>query len=234
MQQLWHNGDGVSKDVINAETIHIRLRCLLDLLNDDLRGPTPHLCITFAATSQIFTTVSKVASSFLNDGIIHEALEICSFLIDCEEEDFLKERSFASATTTFVDDIIMSGQLAADTETESLMLEVLFSVASRIRRESDILPTWFIPWSQGDGTGAFEDTGSEPASITRRQDFPLFYLLLDHIARNGRAGEFARMGVLYIIEISSPSEELERWVVEGDMATMLASGLGALYSQLSR
>ena len=114
------------------------------------------------------------------------------------------------------------------------MLEVLFSVASRIRRESDILSAWFIPWSRSNGTGPSENTASEPVSITRRHDFPLFYLLLDHVARNGRAGEFARMGVLYILEVLSRSEELERWVIEGDMATMLASGLGALYSQLSR
>ena len=234
MQQLWHNGDGVSKDAINAETIRIRMRRLLDLLNDDLRGPTPHLCITFAATSQIFITVSKIASSFLKDGIIHEALELCSFLIDCEEENFLKERGFANATITLVDRIVTSGQLARDTETESLMLEVLFSVASSIRRESDILSTWFMPQIRGDSMGASEHTASEPARITRTQDFPLFYLLLDHVARSGRVGEFARMGVLYIIEISSRSEELERWVVESDIAMMLASGLGALYSQLSR
>lgn len=210
------------------------MRRLLDLLKNDLRGTTPHLCITLAATSQIFTTISKIASSFLNDGIVHEALEICNFLIDCDEEDFLKEQSFSNATTALIDDVVLSGQLAGHTETESLMLEVLFSIASRIRLEPDILPTWFMPRNLGDGTGDSRQPASEPARVTRRQDFPLFYLLLDHIAHNGRAGEFARMGVLYVIEASSRSEELERWVVEGDMATMMASGLGALYSQLSR
>lgn len=47
-------------------------------------------------------------------------------------------------------------------------------------------------------------------------------------------GDFARTGLLYIIEAASSTGELERWIAESDLATLMASGLGALYSQLSR
>ena len=47
-------------------------------------------------------------------------------------------------------------------------------------------------------------------------------------------GDFARTGLLYIIESASSSKALETWIVESDLATIMASGLGALYSQLSR
>lgn len=30
------------------------------------------------------------------------------------------------------------------------------------------------------------------------------------------------------------AQDLEQWIVESDLATLMASGLGALYSQLSR
>ncbi len=50
----------------------------------------------------------------------------------------------------------------------------------------------------------------------------------------GRVGDFARTGLLYIIEAASSSIDLEQWIVESDLATLMASGLGALYSQLSR
>ena len=62
----------------------------------------------------------------------------------------------------------------------------------------------------------------------------MFYLLLDYVHHDGRVGDFARTGLLYIIEAASSSVELERWIVESDLATLMASGLGALYSQLSR
>lgn len=50
----------------------------------------------------------------------------------------------------------------------------------------------------------------------------------------GRVGDFARTGLLYIIEAAYTSGDLEKWIVESDLATLMASGLGALYSQLSR
>jgi hypothetical protein len=70
--------------------------------------------------------------------------------------------------------------------------------------------------------------------VTNKEDFPLFYLLIDYVHHEGRVGDFSRTGLLYIVESASTSEELERWIVESDLATLMASGLGALYSQLSR
>jgi Retinoic acid induced 16-like protein len=67
-----------------------------------------------------------------------------------------------------------------------------------------------------------------------KEDFPLFYLLIDYIHHEGRIGDFARTGLLYIIEAASNSVALEQWIVESDLATLMATGLGALYSQLSR
>ena len=125
------------------------------------------------------------------------------------------------------------GPLAGDIEVQSLVVEVLFGIASRARVEPTILPTWFRPKEAVDING-IEDQSTTDFNGPRREDFPLLYLLLHHIPDHGRTGEFARMGVLYIIESASHSEILERWLVESDMAQRMASGLGALYSQLSR
>ncbi|KAK9367392.1 Retinoic acid induced 16-like protein-domain-containing protein [Lipomyces kononenkoae] len=69
---------------------------------------------------------------------------------------------------------------------------------------------------------------------SRNDDFPLFCFLLEFIHHEGRAGEFARTGLLYIVELALPSSSLEQWILESDLGTLMASGLGALYSQLSR
>ncbi|MCJ1350909.1 MAG: hypothetical protein MMC33_000891 [Icmadophila ericetorum] len=231
--QVWHNGVDVSTDSITAEKLRTRLRRLVDLLNDDLRGPTPHLCISFAATSRLLVTVSRIASHFLNDGIIHEALEITTILIDCEDEDFMEDRSFAKSVTALINNIPKSAPLAADIEVENMTVEVLFTIASKIRLKPEILPVWFTPrihkriGEEGEGEKISPARGG-------KEEFPLFFLCLHHIPYEGRTGEFARMGVLYIIEAASRSEDLEHWIVESDMAAMMASGLGAMYSQLSR
>ncbi|WDK23008.1 hypothetical protein CGRA01v4_14299 [Colletotrichum graminicola] len=57
---------------------------------------------------------------------------------------------------------------------------------------------------------------------------------MDYIHHEGKVGDFARTGLLYIIESASSDESLEQWIVESDLSTLMATGLGALYSQLSR
>lgn len=207
---------------------------MAELLNDDTRGPTPHLCVAFAATSRLLVIVLRIASAFVNDGITHEALGICSLLIDCEEEAFLEDRGFVGVLPQFVRSITRTVPGTEDVETESALLEVLFGIASRIRLQPEILPVWFRPRSNDSDDESDDEKTGDSGSGSRHEDFPLFYLLLYYVPAEGRVGEFARMGLLYLIESASHSERLERWIVEGDMATLMASGLGALYSQLSR
>ena len=201
-------------------------------MTNDQRGPTPHLCITFAATSRLLVTVARVSAGFNNDGITREALEICSLLIDSEEEAFLEDRGFADTLPAFVEGIrdSLSRNLVDAAEMESSMVEVLFGIASKLRMEPHILRAWFRPEKPEED----EEELSDSERRTRLEEFPLFYLLLHYIPAVGRAGEFARMGLLYILETCITSEDLERWIVEGDMAALMVSGLAALYSQLSR
>lgn len=120
-------------------------------------------------------------------------------------------------------------------ETEADVVELAFNITTKIRLDPDILPAWFSTQSRD------EDEDEEPDDAhdkftgkTQKEDFPLFYLLIDYIHEEGRIGDFARTGLLYIIEAASNSVALEQWIVESDLATLMATGLGALYSQLSR
>ncbi|KAK9478742.1 Retinoic acid induced 16-like protein-domain-containing protein [Lipomyces japonicus] len=70
--------------------------------------------------------------------------------------------------------------------------------------------------------------------INSKPDFPLFYFLMGFIHDEGRAGEFARTGILYLVECALSSSQFEQWVLGSDFGTLMASGLGAMYSQLSR
>lgn len=133
-------------------------------------------------------------------------------------------------------------------------MELIFGVVNNIRVRPDILPAWFVPKVKDKDKDRYRDretvaetvadttaaddareSGSrEFAGAMRKDDFPLFYLLVDYVHREGRPGDFARTGVLYIIETASRSRDLQRWLIESDLATLMATGLGAQYSQLSR
>jgi hypothetical protein len=136
---------------------------------------------------------------------------------------------------TFVGKVAGVNGMVLSGETESEVVELLFGVAAKIRLEPEILPVWFTSKGYGsDGGIQTPDERQKFAGATHKDDFPLFYLLIDYVHHEGRVGDFARTGLLYIIESASSSEDLEQWIVESDLATLMASGLGALYSQLSR
>ncbi|RIB11256.1 Retinoic acid induced 16-like protein [Gigaspora rosea] len=66
----------------------------------------------------------------------------------------------------------------------------------------------------------------------REYKFLLFSYLLHFLHREGKSGEYARCGLLFIIELKD--EQLGEFILESDFAQIMAAGLGALYSQLPR
>lgn len=187
----------------------------------------------FAAESQIYISVAKIATTSYNESIIHQALRLFGTLIDGEEEDFLQNTTFSQALMNLMLRITGANSLQLSLDTEVEVVQLAFSIAAKIRLEPGILAAWF---ETDDESSEDDELGHHErfAGKTSKDDFPLFYLLIDYIHHEGRAGDFARTGLLYIIESASTSISLERWLVESDLATLMATGLGALYSQLSR
>lgn len=167
--------------------------------------------------------------SSCDPGIISSAAVLFNTLIDAEVDGIVDNRIFARA---LVDLVCRAG--SAGEEGEGRLVELLFGVANNIRLRPDILPAWFFPKDHGNQKPEPVEAGKEFAGATRKDDFPFFYLLIDYVHHEGRSGDFARTGLLYIIETASRSKELERWLIESDLATLMATGLGALYSQLNR
>lgn len=155
-------------------------------------------------------------------------------LVESEEEAFVESEAFAASLTNLMVKITGANSIRLGSDTEARVVELAFNITTKIRLEPNILPAWFKLRSAGqqqddriqDGRDTFEGR-------TQKQDFPLFYLLVDYIHHEGKVGDFARTGLLYIIEAAANSAELEQWIVESDLSTLMATGLGALYSQLS-
>ena len=202
------------------------------MLENEIQAPAPHLCIEYLAASRAYTVITRVASSSYNESIIRETLELSNILIENEEGSFLDDQRFADALIAFINAI--SSSVTSLVEAESAMVEVLFGIAAKVRLQPEILPAWFRPGRRELEGSTTRKPESEFNSRVHNQEFPLFYFLLDYVHHEGKVGDFARTGLLYIIETATRSEDLERWIIESDLAMLMASGLGALYSQLSR
>jgi hypothetical protein len=180
--------------------------------------------------------VSRIGAVAQHEGVIREAVSVFQALIESEEEGFLENERFAHALMVFVERTAGSGNLFVGEDTEGEIVELLFGIAAKIRLQPEILPVWFTDREQSRQRRQSLENGKEKdfVGVTSKGDFPLCYQLIDHVHHEGRMGDFARTGLLYIFESASKSEELERWIVASDMPTLMATGLGALYSQLSR
>ena len=201
---------------------------LNSILSEEARGAAPHPCVAYAASSQVFVTVTKLALSFHDEGLIRSATVFFNTLIDAEVDGVVDNRLFARAMV----DLVRRAEKTSD-EVEGRLVELIFGIANNIRLQPGILPAWFVPRATQDSDSQ-APSGTEFAGATRKDEFPLFYLLVDYVHHEGRAGDFARTGLLYLIETASRSKNLEKWLIESDLATLMATGLGALYSQLGQ
>ncbi len=240
-QQTWRNSSNLIHDIGAADTIELRIQELTGILVDESRRPLPHTCLAFAAEKQIYVPISKIAATSYNLYIIKEAVYFFGTLIESEDDAFVEAETFASSLTNLFVRITGANSIRLDRDTETKVVELAFNITTKVRLRPDILPAWFKAQQDAPGAGNGGRTKESESherfkGKTQRNDFPLFYILMDYIHSEGRVGDFARTGLLYIIESASSasSASLEQWIVESDLSTLMATGLGALYSQLSR
>lgn len=179
--------------------------------------------------------IGKIATTSYDEWIIKEAVLFFATLIESEEEAFVENETFSASLTNLLVRITGMNGVPLGLDTESRVVELAFNITTKIRLDPNILPAWFKAHRTARQKGERDRETLEPfAGRAQRADFPLFYILMDYIHHEGKVGDFARTGLLYIIEAASSSASLEQWIVESDLSTLMATGLGALYSQLSR
>lgn len=251
--QIWRSTSNLPRDEVAVEAIEERLVELTTILADESRRPLPHPCIAFAASKQIYVPVAKIATTSYNQWIVREAVQFFATLIESEEEAFVESEAFANSLTTLLVRVTGANSIQLGSDTELRIVELAFNITTKIRLDPvGVLAAWFKssppppppPQQQQQQQPVSSEISPEKqqqqeshdkfAGRTQKQDFPLFYLLVDYIHHEGKVGDFARTGLLYVVEAASSSVDLERWIVESDLSTLMATGLGALYSQLSR
>jgi hypothetical protein len=158
--------------------------------------------------------------------VISNTAQFFHILINGEGEGLLDNKLFSRSLLDLVKYSLTGPRILVDEDIENDLIELLFEIATKIRLDPDILPAWFHP----------ERDRSRPRAVNevRKNQFPLFFVLVQYVHHDGQAGDFARTGLLYLTESAARSKQLETWMIESDLAPQMASGLSALYSRLSR
>jgi Retinoic acid induced 16-like protein/Family of unknown function (DUF5917) len=216
------------------------INVLNTLLDDESKRAAPYPCLLYVASTQIYIIVSKLALSLEDAQVVIASTRFFDILVHGEAEGVLDSKIFARSLIELVRKTTAQiPQTPLDIDQDGLseqdighLIELLFSVTTKIRLDPDILPAWFYPErDQPEGQNVTSELAF--AGATRKNAFPLFYLLIQYVYHDGQMGDFARTGLLFLTETASKSKSLEKWMIESDLATIMASGLGALYSRLA-
>ncbi|OCT50171.1 DNA polymerase epsilon subunit C [Cladophialophora carrionii] len=226
-QHTWRSGNVEREDEAALNYTLKLLQRLEAILHDESRRAAPHSCLRYVASSQAYIIITKLAVSSSNTDIIKTSAQLFHILINGEAEGLLDSKLFTRSLLDLVCFATIGGRIIVEERLQTDLVELLFEIATKIRLDPDILPAWFYPDRE-------TTRGRNAADDTRRSQFPLFHVLVQYVHHDGPVGDFARTALLYLTETASKFKLLETWMIESDLAPQMASGLGALYSRLSR
>lgn len=204
------------------DLIASEMQILDDVFKEEANGVEDNICVRYFISQDCLQVLSIHFKEFPS----YMVTKMCSLIRNILESDHTgvvsRDKNLILGLSTFLNSMI---SYRIDRHSEEVFSELLFVIASRLKAE----PQQLIRWFQLLGLLSQDEHDSQANG-----DHPLFYLLLDYVYHEGNVGDYARTGLLYLIEVISSSPQLERWMIKSDLSTLMASGLGALYSQLSR
>lgn len=80
--------------------------------------------------------------------------------------------------------------------------------------------------------GSPDSPGTSKAPTKTDYEFLLFTYLSKFVHLEGKAGDFARTGLLFLMELATGS--LGEYILDSEFTSLVSAGVGALYSQLPR
>jgi hypothetical protein len=165
-----------------------------------------------------------------------EAIRTIASMVDLLDERFLVHNAVHKPTIKLLRFCVLD-DLQSELYSDDLV-DLMYIICSKIHGFPDLLNIFFhdkqwltTPQKSASTTtsrlGPVEQEHHKP-----EYEFLLFTYLLRFVHREGRSGDYARTGLLFLMEMATG--QLGDFIFGSDFATIMAAGLGALYSQLPR
>lgn len=205
---------------------------------DVLVGEGSQTSLRYALTDGILSDIGDAAEE-LPVPLVLATCDFIEVLVDIEasHKSRTEFRILYLGITSFLKGM---SRRKLDSDTTARLSRTLLMLASKFKSEPGLLPRWFELLQDSERQPSPEtlrDGSSPPSSAGQKVTMmPLLHLLLEFSVHENPVGEYARMGIVYMVEsLRAQDTSLVRWFVESSgLAATLASGLGAMYSQVSR
>ncbi|KAK4516533.1 uncharacterized protein ATC70_011507 [Mucor velutinosus] len=226
-----------------------RLRQMVDMLVDEearQEDNTTGVCMEYFLKHGILQYLVNVSEKMdYPEGIRGESIRTIASMVDLLDDRFLVHNAVHKPTIKLLRFCVLD-ERQSELDHEDLV-DLMYTICSKIHGFPALLNIFFHdkqwlttpqkPSATATATTAAADTPImtpmvEVPVAPPEYEFLLFTYLLRYIHREGRSGDYARTGLLFLMEMAT--EQLGDFILESDFATIMAAGLGALYSQLPR
>ncbi|KAI8989611.1 Retinoic acid induced 16-like protein-domain-containing protein [Pilobolus umbonatus] len=230
---------------VQQTDIPTKLRQMVDLLVDEearQEDNTTGVCMEYFLKNAVLQYLVNVAEKAdYPVGIRGEAIRTIASMVDLLDDRFLVHNAIHKPTIKLLRFCVLDdrqSELYSDD-----LVDLMYIICSKIHGFPALLYIFFhdkhwltTPQKKTDYSSESNDK-SEHVQENNKADEPeyeflLFTYLLRFVHREGRSGDFARTGLLFLMEMAK--DQLGDFILGSDFATIMAAGLGALYSQLPR
>ncbi|KAL9539425.1 hypothetical protein MBANPS3_010265 [Mucor bainieri] len=229
-----------------------RLRQMVDMLVDEearQEDNTTGVCMEYFLKHGLLQYLVNVSEKMdYPEGIRGESIRTIAAMVDLLDDRFLVHNAVHKPTIKLLRFCVLD-ERQSELDHEDLV-DLMYTICSKIHGFPALLNIFFHDkqWlttpqkpSTTTTTTAAAAAAETPSIMTPMVETPppppeyeflLFTYLLRYIHREGRSGDYARTGLLFLMEMAT--DQLGDFILESDFATIMAAGLGALYSQLPR
>ncbi|KAI8139326.1 Retinoic acid induced 16-like protein-domain-containing protein [Fennellomyces sp. T-0311] len=214
IHNIFDSGDNKTNLHVQQTEIPDKLRQMVDMLVDEgarqEEDNTTGVCMEyFLKNGVLHYLVSVAEKADYPVGIRGETIRAVANMVDLLDDRFLVHNAVHRPTVKLLRFCVLD----QDQYHEDLV-DLMYIICSKIHGFPALLNIFFHH------TPAIDE-------------FLLFTYLLRFVHREGRSGDYARTGLLFVMEMAS-TDHLGDFILSSDFATIMAAGLGALYSQLPR
>lgn len=173
------------------------------------------------------------------EGIRGESIRTIASMVDLLDDRFLVHNAIHKPTIKLLRFCVLD-ERQSELDHEDLV-DLMYIICSKIHGFPALLNIFFhdkqwliVPQKKLNSNGNMNPPCHTPMvkEDQPEYEFLLFTYLLRFVHREGRSGDFARTGLLFLMEMAT--DQLGEFILDSDFTSIMAAGLGALYSQLPR
>ncbi|KAK3808656.1 MAG: Retinoic acid induced 16-like protein-domain-containing protein [Benniella sp.] len=222
--------------------IPAKLKTMVNLLVDEESGQddgTTGVCMEYLLKNSILAKLVNNAEGDEPKGIMGETIRTIASMINLLDDRFLVHNAVHKPTVKLLRTCASGTEPQGESYHEDLV-DLMYIICSKIHGYPELLNVFFHDkqWltKPQRATAQRIQKNLETMEMIKKPkseyEFLLFTYLSKFVHREGKAGDFARTGLLFLMELSTGS--LGEYIMDAEFTSLLSAGIGASYSQLPR